>query len=469
MSTSKGESTEECDTDDEELDPRIKLELEKLNAATDGINHLETEFGEAQALFQQMMQDATFQLKFTHQQLGKCVDKSRPYYEALIQAKMGHTQLHAAALAFEQAQTRHYNAKNRVRDAERKACSNQGRKLDPALQEVLNQSTIEVMEAAKLSQGAWDVHRSASIEFENKQKFVSDLYKSLHKNVTKSRAYFDLKMDLNKQLEVQKKRLEKIQEGLQLSKNEYSKTLHNLEEISDDIHKSRELKRAALMEPRGEGVGADSDNEEKIVHATTMERIRATTLDNVSDDLSFGDSVSTASGDDLLDEHNLDMDIKSYGGPEILINSLHIQVDEDMKESSYETSSSSHTVKNYSNLKVNIEKVVQDNEYEAYDVITSHSIPTSPPPPLDLLRDITDGVPLQRARSFGDINSCRNDYDTRKYSVNVDHLNYRSKSNSWSDSRTTNSVSRTTINNSGYMKNILVRVASLGMVNAKDS
>lgn len=247
--------------------------------------------------------------------------------------------------------------------------------------------------------------------------------------------------------------------------------MHNLEEISDDIHKSRELKRAALMEPRGEGVGADSDNDEKIAHATTMERIRATTLDNVSDDLSFGDSVSTASGDDLLDEHNLEMDIKSYGGPEILINSFHIQVDEDMKESSYEklTSTSSHTVKNYSNLKVNIEKVVQDNEYEAYDVITSHSIPTSPPPPLDLLRDITDGVPLHRARSFGDINSCRNDFDTRKYSVNEDHLNYRRKSNSWCDSRTSTSVSRTTTNNSGYMKNILVRVASLGMVNTKDS
>lgn len=43
------------------------------------------------------------------------------------------------------------------------------------------------MEASKLSQEAWDVHRSASIEFENKQKFVSDLYKSLRKNVTKSR------------------------------------------------------------------------------------------------------------------------------------------------------------------------------------------------------------------------------------------------------------------------------------------
>ena len=34
-----------------------------------------------------MMQDATFQLKSLNQELGKCVEKSRPYYEALKQAR----------------------------------------------------------------------------------------------------------------------------------------------------------------------------------------------------------------------------------------------------------------------------------------------------------------------------------------------------------------------------------------------
>ena len=55
----------------------------------------------------------------------------------------GHNQLHEAALKFEQAQSRHYNAKKRVSEAERRSTTVAG-KLDPALQEMLNQATIEV-------------------------------------------------------------------------------------------------------------------------------------------------------------------------------------------------------------------------------------------------------------------------------------------------------------------------------------
>ena len=45
---------------------------------------------------------------------------------------------------FEQAQSRHYNAKKHVTEAERKAFVSEDRRLDPALQEMLNQATIEV-------------------------------------------------------------------------------------------------------------------------------------------------------------------------------------------------------------------------------------------------------------------------------------------------------------------------------------
>jgi len=51
--------------------------------------------------------------------------------------------LHDAALKFEQAQSRHFNAKKRVSEAEKKSTTVDG-KLDPALQEMMNQATIEV-------------------------------------------------------------------------------------------------------------------------------------------------------------------------------------------------------------------------------------------------------------------------------------------------------------------------------------
>ena len=46
---------------------------------------------------------------------------------------------------------------------------------------------VQVMEAASLSQDAWEKHRIASIEFEEKQRIVKDLYQSLHKHINKSR------------------------------------------------------------------------------------------------------------------------------------------------------------------------------------------------------------------------------------------------------------------------------------------
>ena len=46
------------------------------------------------------------------------------------------------------------------------------------------------MEAATASQGAWEIHRAASIEFEQKQKAVQVLFKNINKHIMKSR--FDM-------------------------------------------------------------------------------------------------------------------------------------------------------------------------------------------------------------------------------------------------------------------------------------
>ncbi len=52
--------------------------------------------------------------------------------------------MHQAAISYEMAQNHHTAAKERVSEAEHRAFSNSSGKLDPALQETLNQVTIEV-------------------------------------------------------------------------------------------------------------------------------------------------------------------------------------------------------------------------------------------------------------------------------------------------------------------------------------
>ena len=43
------------------------------------------------------------------------------------------------------------------------------------------------MEAATLSQQAWEKHRQASAQFEKKQKIMHDYLRSLNKHITKAR------------------------------------------------------------------------------------------------------------------------------------------------------------------------------------------------------------------------------------------------------------------------------------------
>ena len=69
--------------EEEELDPRVQAELERLNKCTDDINQLELQLEEAQSVFRTLLTDSTQQLKATAARVGNCIEKARPYYEAL--------------------------------------------------------------------------------------------------------------------------------------------------------------------------------------------------------------------------------------------------------------------------------------------------------------------------------------------------------------------------------------------------
>ncbi|XP_010765750.1 SH3 domain-binding protein 5-like [Notothenia coriiceps] len=78
---------EEAGKHEEELDPRIQDELEQLNQASDEINKLELQLDEARSSYRRILTDSARRLNAQGSQLGACIEKARPYYEARRLAK----------------------------------------------------------------------------------------------------------------------------------------------------------------------------------------------------------------------------------------------------------------------------------------------------------------------------------------------------------------------------------------------
>jgi hypothetical protein len=55
---------EECEVEEEELDPRVQQELEKLNGCTEEINKLETQLEDANCMFRTLLSDSTHQVLY---------------------------------------------------------------------------------------------------------------------------------------------------------------------------------------------------------------------------------------------------------------------------------------------------------------------------------------------------------------------------------------------------------------------
>ncbi|XP_075996755.1 SH3 domain-binding protein 5-like, partial [Genypterus blacodes] len=75
-------SDDETEYEDEEVDPRIQGELEKLNQSTDDINRCETELEDSRQKFRSVLVEATVKLDELMKKNGKAVEESKPYWEA---------------------------------------------------------------------------------------------------------------------------------------------------------------------------------------------------------------------------------------------------------------------------------------------------------------------------------------------------------------------------------------------------
>ncbi|XP_048849439.1 SH3 domain-binding protein 5-like isoform X2 [Brienomyrus brachyistius] len=243
--------------EEEEVDPRIQGELEKLNQSTDEINRWETELEEGRQKFRAVLVEATVKLDDQVNKIGKAVEESKPYWEARRAARQAQLEAQRATQDYQGATEVLRAAKETIALAEQRLLEEDSRQFDSAWQEMLNHATQRVMEAEQTKTNSEKVHKETAAKYNAAIGHMKALEKRLKRTISKSKPYFELKAKYYFQLEQLKTKVDERQAKLNLAKGEYRAALRSLEMISNEIHARR---RSMLTECRGCGVGAEGDN-----------------------------------------------------------------------------------------------------------------------------------------------------------------------------------------------------------------
>ncbi|XP_064648064.1 SH3 domain-binding protein 5-like isoform X2 [Lineus longissimus] len=247
--------------EEDHVDPRIQIELDNLNGASEVINHLESQHDEATAKFRTMMQEASIELKQLKKKLGQCVDKARPYFECKKLAREAQLKTQKAARQFQRANSLYDAAKETITLAEQRLMQEKGRPFDSAWQEMLNHATMKVFESEREKAKSEAEHQKEATELANLELKVTLYQRKYGSSISKARHYFDLKAKHEEILEEQKQQVQNLQTSIQAAKDNYKISLQMLETISEEIHAKRREKSGVQIElpPREPGVGADSE------------------------------------------------------------------------------------------------------------------------------------------------------------------------------------------------------------------
>ncbi|XP_069032189.1 SH3 domain-binding protein 5-like [Embiotoca jacksoni] len=253
---------EESGKYEEELDPRIQEELEHLNQASDEINKLELQLDDARSSYRRILTDSARKLNAQGSQLGACIEKARPYYEARRLAKEAQQETQKAALRYERAVSMHTAAREMVYVAEQGLLADRNT-MDPTWQEMLNHATAKVNEAEEERLRSEREHQRVTQLCQEAEARVQTLQKALRKVILKSKPYFELKAQFNHILEEHKAKVVQLERQVVKVKTRYSVALRNLEQISEQIHTQRGQRasrgRAAVCGGRSSPVGAEAE------------------------------------------------------------------------------------------------------------------------------------------------------------------------------------------------------------------
>ncbi|XP_071763254.1 SH3-binding domain protein 5-like, a [Centroberyx gerrardi] len=260
----KGEGEQPHTPYEEELDPRIQEELEHLNEASAEINKLELQLDDARSGYRKILTESARKLNAHSSQLGSCIEKARPYYEARRLAKEAQQETQKAALSYERAVSMHTAAREMVYVAEQGLMADGKNTLDPTWQEMLNHATSKVNEAEEERLRSEREHMRVTHACQEAEARVQTLQKSLKRVIVKSKPYFELKAQFNHILEEHKAKVLQLEQHVAKVKTRYSIALRNLEQISEQIHAQRGRDQAeggptTVCGGRSPPVGAESD------------------------------------------------------------------------------------------------------------------------------------------------------------------------------------------------------------------
>ena len=237
--------------EEEPVDPRVQIELERLNASSDDINKLENKLEEANALFRSTLSASTASLKLLSGRLGSAVEKARPYYEAREMARRTQLDCHRAAVQFQRASVLHQNARETIQLAEERFLPRPGGspvrqqqfEFDSAWQEMLNHATMKLLEAEQLKHSSETEHQKRANTFSEAQRKLKRLESSLERPVARARPYFEQREVVQQELVRQKAAIQQLQRAVSSAKARYSSSLRELESISEQIHQQRRLRQ----------------------------------------------------------------------------------------------------------------------------------------------------------------------------------------------------------------------------------
>uniref|UniRef100_A0A182N1D1 SH3 domain-binding protein 5-like n=1 Tax=Anopheles dirus TaxID=7168 RepID=A0A182N1D1_9DIPT len=258
------------------VDPRVQIELEKLNEATDNINKHEVDLDvskqpakrvcrdrsqhrshlqEAKNEFRELLRESAEKIKAVAKKVGNSIDAAKPYYEARLYASQLAKETQQCAVNFDKAKSVHAAAKEMVYLAEQGL----GEKstLDTACQEMLTHATTRVNESQNECTEMRNVLKISELKLEVANNRVCKLHSQLKGAIRASRPYYELRANYNALLLEQKQKVVELETKVAASKLRYNEALSNLERISEEIHRQRKA-RANSLDEDGGGSGGSS-------------------------------------------------------------------------------------------------------------------------------------------------------------------------------------------------------------------
>ncbi|XP_012259305.2 uncharacterized protein LOC105687914 isoform X1 [Athalia rosae] len=242
------------------VDPRVQIELERLNTATDDINKLEVDLHEATTAFRELLWESTEKVDELGKKLCPWLEKSRPYYDSKFEAEEALQEMQKAAIRFERANSQHAAAKETLHLAE-EGLRTEGRCFDHAWQEMLNHATSRVNESEHERALSEVEHKRTTAVHHRAEYNVQRLHRELKGAIAKSSMgarrslllinsiayrhnllmlpYYELVDHLEQMLDERKLRVKILERSVADAKMTYAEALRNLERISDEIHRTR--------------------------------------------------------------------------------------------------------------------------------------------------------------------------------------------------------------------------------------